>query len=944
MDTTGSGGTASPTISSLSPSSGPQSTLVTVLGKNFGATQGSSSLTFNGVATAPSTWTAAGIVAQVPSGASSGNVFATVSGAASNAANFTVTNGPGISGMSPRSGPVGTAVRIEGANFGTTIGTVSLNGTAVTTTSWSNNLVVALVPSGATSGPFAVTVAGQTIYSPPFSISALPPGWLDQDIGIAGVTGNANFANGVFTVNASGGTLYSSSDILHFVYQPLSGDGSIVARVVSSNGSAPQAGVMIRETLDPGSNEAIAICTNVSTLFYRTTSGTLPGYQQEGSLPGGPPYWMKLTRSGNTITGYDSMDGVNWNQIGAPSITMATNVYIGLVFSSDSNTTLASANFDNVSLSTTTASAPQISSLSDTTGAIGSQVTIYGTGFGSFEAGSLVYLNGALVPTNSWSDTAIGVTIPSGASSGPIVVSVSPGMNDSNPVTFTVTTQPLPSGWQDIEIGPRGVVGGATFANGTFSVGGTWQSLTSTSDKTHFVYQPMSGDGSIVARVANLAGTSPQAGVMIRETLSPSSEYVYLYFSPNQAFMLFRATTGASYSYQSTGVTPSATPYWLKLTRVGNSFTGYVSFNGLSWLQIGTSQTITMAQNGYIGLSAGDSSSNLAAGVFDNVSLSSSTSVAPVISGISATTASVGSQVVLNGSGFGSSQGNSLVYLNGAPVTINSWSSNWITFTIPTGATSGYLAVSVAPSMNASNPIVFVVTSQALPVPWLDQDIGIPGDIGAPGAATYSAGTFSVVSSGRTLGSASDGLHFVYQPFSGDGTFIARVTNLSGGSNPAAGIDLRATLDPGSTHVFAYFLPSQGSGLEYIRTTTGAASSIQSVGMVVSPTPYWVKLTRVGNAVNGYASLDGVTWSQIGTTTTITLPQTVYIGPGVVSNSISQPASATFDSVSLSAGTPYPTPAVTSVSPNIAGPAYTITINGTSGSLQHSTTATLTVQ
>src|SRR6266404_3620009 len=670
-DTTGSGGTSSPTISSLSPSSGPVSIPVSIYGTNFGASQGYNTVTFNGTTAYPTSWTASGIVVPVPSGATNGNVVVNVAGVPSNGANFTVTTGPGITEIYPRSGPIGTAVRIAGVNFGSTPGTVSLNGTTASTTTWADNTIIAIVPSGATSGPFVITVNGQTLYTLPFPISSLPPGWMDQDIGAAAITGNANFANGVFTVSASGQGVYNSSDILNFVYQPLSGDGSIVARVVSSSAYTPQAGVMIRETFDPGSKEAVAqYSPNQSYLFSRATAGTMPAYQTDGSLPSGNHlYWMKLTRTGNSFAAYDSMDGIHWTQIGSSvTITMATNVYIGLLFSNGNNSSLGTANFDNVSVSSTASPAPQITGVSATTGAIGSQVVISGTGFGSYESGSLVYLNGARVAANAWSDTAITTTIPSGASSGPLVVSVAPGMNDTNPVQFTVTTQPLPASWFDVEIGTGGAAGGVTYANGTFSVGASNQSLGGTSDKTHFVYQPLAGDGTIVARVANLAGSSPQAGVMIRESFDPGARYAFLFYSPYQAYMYFRSTTGASYNSQSAGLTSSPIyyPYWVKLTRIGNSFTGYASLDGVNWLQIGSSQTISMAQNVYIGLSAGDSSLNVAAGTFDNVSVSSGTTPAPTITGVSATTGSVGSQIVLNGSNFGSSQGSSVVYLNGA--------------------------------------------------------------------------------------------------------------------------------------------------------------------------------------------------------------------------------------------------------------------------------------
>src|SRR5208282_2740101 len=83
---------------------------------------------------------------------------------------------------------------------------------------------------------------------------SLPTGWSDGDVGTVGVAGNASYASGVFTEQAGGSSFLSAStDAFHFAYQPLSGDGTIVARVVSTSSTNAQAGVMIRETLSSSS-------------------------------------------------------------------------------------------------------------------------------------------------------------------------------------------------------------------------------------------------------------------------------------------------------------------------------------------------------------------------------------------------------------------------------------------------------------------------------------------------------------------------------------------------------------------------------------------------------------------------------------------------------------------------------------------------------------------
>src|SRR5207244_6724846 len=154
------------------------------------------------------------------------------------------------------------------------------------------------------------------------------------------------------------------------------------------------------------------------------------------------------------------------------------------------------------------------------------------------------------------------------------------------------------------------------------------------------------------------------------------------------------------------------------------------------------SSDLTMAQAVYIGLAVcSQDNTTLATATFDNVSVSSSTSLAPVITNVSATTGSIGSQVEISGSGFGNSQNGGLVTLNNVPVTINAWTSTTIVITIPTGAVSGYLVVSVASSMNDSNPVYFTVTSQPLPSSCLDQDVG---QVQYGGSATYLNGAFLV--------------------------------------------------------------------------------------------------------------------------------------------------------------------------------------------------------
>jgi hypothetical protein len=173
----GGGNPPAASIANVSPTSGAVGSTVTITGANFGAAQGTSTLTFNGTAAAPTSWSAASIVAPVPAGATTGNVVVTVGGVASNGVNFTVIPAvlaPSITSLNPTSGAVGAAVSVAGANFGATQGTstVTFNGTAATPTSWTATSIVVPVPAGATTGNVVVTVGGLASNGVNFTVSS----------------------------------------------------------------------------------------------------------------------------------------------------------------------------------------------------------------------------------------------------------------------------------------------------------------------------------------------------------------------------------------------------------------------------------------------------------------------------------------------------------------------------------------------------------------------------------------------------------------------------------------------------------------------------------------------------------------------------------------------------------------------------------------------------
>src|SRR6266404_1488747 len=139
-----------PTIAGFSPTSGPVGTSVAVSGTNF---TGATGVTFNGVSASFSLTSDTAIQATVPAGATTGPVSVTTpGGTASSTGAFTVIPAPTIASFAPTSGPAGTSVTINGANF-SGASAVAFNGVSATFTVASDSAIQTAVPAGASTGP-----------------------------------------------------------------------------------------------------------------------------------------------------------------------------------------------------------------------------------------------------------------------------------------------------------------------------------------------------------------------------------------------------------------------------------------------------------------------------------------------------------------------------------------------------------------------------------------------------------------------------------------------------------------------------------------------------------------------------------------------------------------------------------------------------------------------
>lgn len=182
--------------------------------------------------------------------------------------------------------------------------------------------------------------------------TSLPSPWLDVDLGSVG--GSASYSTPVFTVRGAGGDIWGSADAFNYAYQPLSGDGQIVARVTSvgNTNAYAKAGVMLREQLTSGSAHAILDVRPGGAIEFmtRTSAGGATNYIAGATQA--PPAWLRLVRSGSTVTASVSSNGSTWTPVGTATVSMASSIYVGMAVCSHVAGTLMTATFDNVSVTT----------------------------------------------------------------------------------------------------------------------------------------------------------------------------------------------------------------------------------------------------------------------------------------------------------------------------------------------------------------------------------------------------------------------------------------------------------------------------------------------------------------------------------------------------------------------------------------------------------------
>lgn len=515
--------------------------------------------------------------------------------------------------------------------------------------------------------------------------------WLSQDIGSVEVAGSFSEAAGVFTVNGSGADIWYNADEFRYGFQAVQGDFMITARVLSLDNTAgwAKAGVMMRESLAPDSRHTICFVSPANGVALQQRSETGGGGSGVAGASGvAAPYLVRLVRGGNNFTGYRSADGVNWTVLGSTTISMAENYYLGLAVCSVNDGTLNQAQFDNVSIVVP----PQPATPGTPTAAGGN--TMIGVSWPT-AANAASYnvkrATSASGPFTNIATTAATSYLNTGLGNGTTYHYVVSSVNalgesaDSASASATPATLTLASPWQQADVGAVGATGSGGLANGSFFIQGAGADVWYAADELRFVYLNLTNDCSITARVPYVQNVIKysKAGVMIRETLATDSKHALVDVTPTTELgveFIRRTTTGGGTSADgSSGVTA---PHWVRLTRVGDSFTAYRSADGVAWTQVGSPVTISMTPNVLVGLAVNShQDGTLCQAWFDNVSWTPALTPPAAPSWVSATVGD--GQTGLNWTPAANATGYNLkrATANGGPYAVIATNTSATTFT-----------------------------------------------------------------------------------------------------------------------------------------------------------------------------------------------------------------------------------------------------------------------
>ena len=156
---------------------------------------------------------------------------------------------------------------------------------------------------------------------------------------------------------------------------------------------------------------------------------------------------------------------------------------------------------------------------------------------------------------------------------------------------------PCPSGWHCDDVGNPAIPGSQSLHDATWTVQGAGEDIWGNADQFHYIWRDLVGNGPLSVRVVSqqAKGSYAKAGIMVRQSLLPSSPYYAVFMESGKVangtnIGVETRTNQGLISTQVAAISGSA-PVYLRITRAGDIYSAYTSNDGVTWRLIQGSTT-----------------------------------------------------------------------------------------------------------------------------------------------------------------------------------------------------------------------------------------------------------------------------------------------------------------------------------------------------------------
>src|SRR5512133_2687299 len=413
--------------------------------------------------------------------------------------------------------------------------------------------------------------------------------WRSEDIGPVGASGafSASLTNNFLTASGAGADIAGTNDAFRFVYRAWTGDVEVIVKVARINASDPWArgGIMFRGALSSDAPHG----------FVMLRQGGRTGFQARSQAGGDTtyssgdwadaPYWLKLSKLGDTITGYGSVNGTSWVAIASAQVRLPEAFYAGVAVISHQPGTLAAVSFEHVDFTTSTFPAAPTGLTAVATGT--DQITLTWQDNSLSEAGFRVRRFGSssdwwTVPPNTTTFTDTNYLYPASFYRYTVQAFAPGGWGGESDSVYAYTWS-LPAEWLSRDIGPVQSPGSGILLppySPGYSLTGSG-SLSGPSPAFQYVYRSWTNDFDFRAYAAFRWNYGPpplgaRAGLMIRPSLDPLAPFVMLSTTVDEGDKFILRTTNGT----TTLTAPTTWNSKVRFVRRGNTFSAFHAESG----------------------------------------------------------------------------------------------------------------------------------------------------------------------------------------------------------------------------------------------------------------------------------------------------------------------------------------------------------------------------